>query len=125
MLFILVTALARAGAVTGTRPQLGPVEFEVQLHLIVAANEHSGSGRIPQTLDAVVKQLKQSLPYANYDPRPPLLIGSGDGGTLELKGVVSSDFFVGSPGTNQAPQTFYEFTLQQVKSIPVPPIHPP
>jgi len=91
------------------------LNFEVQLHLLVASNEKGQTSNIPQVLEAVVKQLKPSLPFANYNLAATFVNRVKDGGTLELKGVVSSDSFAGG-AANSPSQTFYEFTLFQVKS---------
>ena len=101
-----------AGASDG---KLDKINFEVQLHLLVASNERGETGNIPQSLEAVVKQLKSSLPFANYRLAATFVNRVKDGGTLEVKGVVSSDSFTNA-ATNPFSQTFYEFTLFQVKS---------
>lgn len=121
--FAMVVALANSTAVfgQGSNPQSAAadakheqLDFEVQLHLLVASSE-KGETNIPPALDAVIKQLKQSLPFANYHLTATFVNRVRDGGTLELKGVVSSDSFAGGAATSPS-QTFYEFTLFQVKS---------
>jgi len=91
------------------------LNFEVQLHLLVASNEKGGVSKIPPVLEAVVRQLKPALPFGNYNLAATFVNRVKDGGSLELKGVVSSDSFAGGMA-NSPSQTFYEFTLFQVKS---------
>lgn len=86
--------------------------YDVQLDLLIASNNPAEKGSTPQSLDAAIKQLRTSLPFANYRLATTFLNRVRDGGTLETRGVGSSlmTTLIG-PST----PTFYDFAFIQVK----------
>jgi hypothetical protein len=102
------------GASKPPEPKIARLNFEVQLHLLIASNETGEKGNVPQSLESVVKQLRPSLPYANYRVVATFVNRLTDGGTLELKGALSSALLTTGLPT-PLPQSAYEFTLFQVK----------
>lgn len=90
------------------------LNFEVQLHLLVASNMPSEKGNLPQSFDSVIKQLRPSLPFANYRLAATFVNRVKDGGTFEVSGVSASDWF-NTSSTAVASPTFYQITLSRLK----------
>ncbi len=86
--------------------------YDVQLDLLVASNNSAEKSSTPRSLDAAIRQLRTSLPFANYRLATTFLNRVKDGGTLESRGVGSSltTTLIG-PST----PTFYDFAFHQVK----------
>jgi hypothetical protein len=91
-----------------------PINYEVQLHLLVASNEAGEKGSVPQSLEPVIRQLKSYLSFANYRLAATFVNRVKDGGTLESKGLIPANVFTQAL-TNPAPQAAYEFTLRKIK----------
>ncbi|MFN2453177.1 MAG: hypothetical protein ABR577_03055 [Pyrinomonadaceae bacterium] len=90
------------------------VNHEVQLYLLVASNKAGEKSDVPQAVDGVIRQLKSSLPFANYKLTTTFLNRVRDGGNLQVSGIVGNAPF--APSTSSAP-TFYEFTLGNIRLI--------
>lgn len=89
------------------------INYEVQLHLLVTAEGAEGAARVPQTLDGVVRQLKASLPPADYRLAASFFNRVRDGGTFEVKTVGGSPFTTAQP--NPLSPAFFQFLLDGVK----------
>ncbi len=89
------------------------INHEVQLYLLSASNEPGARAQLPSSMDAVLKQLKASLPFSNFRLANTFLNRVKDGGTLEVSGVGTLSLS-NLPG-NAASPTFYRFNLQRVK----------
>lgn len=82
--------------------------LDVQLHLLLASNEPGDRNMLP-SLEPVVRQFKATLPLTNYRLAATFANRIKSGGTLEVKGVFSSDVFA------TIANSFYEFTMSQIK----------
>ena len=104
-----------AGAGASSSMTRDEVNYDVQMHLLVASNSGGAVERsnIPSSLDGAVKQLRASLPFTNYRLAMTFLNRVKDGGTLEASGVDSS-LFTTPVGPNTP--SFYDFACYQVKS---------
>ncbi|PWT88688.1 MAG: hypothetical protein C5B55_12690 [Blastocatellia bacterium] len=113
LLLVLLTAhtvSAQSSAGDASKPNL-----EVQLHLLVASNE-PGEGRLPTTLEPIVKQLRSTLQLTNYRLTATFANSVKNGNSLESKGVLPSDAFAQGPSG----PVFYEFTLQRITASEAP-----
>lgn len=88
------------------------VNLNLQLHLIVASNDATEKGTLPQSLEQTVRTLRASLPYANYRETTMLTGRVRNGGNLTIKGVANALFPVQS--TPSTP-IFYEWNLRNIK----------
>jgi hypothetical protein len=117
----LAFALACCGAVAaqdgGGPPRkdarADEVNYDVELHLLVNGEGAEGASKIPQTLDGVVRELKSSLPSADYKLAVTFISRVKDGGSLEVKTVGGSPF--AAPQSNPLTPTFFEFSLNDVR----------
>lgn len=89
------------------------INYEVQLHLLVTAGGAEAGAKVPQTLDGVVRQLKSSLPPAEYRLAATFINRVKDGGRLEVKTVGGSPFT--SSQLDPLNPTFFQFFLGNVK----------
>ena len=113
--FIIVTesvTLAQGQDVTALGAMRDEVNYDVQLDLIVASNNASETGSVPQSLSGIIKQLRTSLPFTNYRLTTTFINRVKDGGSLDSAGVGGSLL-----ATTIGPSTpnFYNFNLYQVK----------
>ncbi|HVG35791.1 MAG TPA: hypothetical protein VM911_22255 [Pyrinomonadaceae bacterium] len=105
-------ALAQEQGSTTAGTMREEVNYDVQLDLIVASNNPSEKGGVPESLSAIVKQLRASLPFTNYRLTTTFINRVKDGGTLETMGVGSSLL---ATTIGPSTPTFYNFNLSQVK----------
>jgi hypothetical protein len=94
------------------------LDYEVQLYLLLAANEANEANEkanVPQSLDPVIKQLRSSLSFTHYRLAATFVNRVKDGGTLESRGLVPSNLFTPANAT-PLPQAVYEFTLTKIKA---------
>lgn len=98
-------------AATSANRERQDTNLDVQLHLLVASNQAATESNVPRNLQAVVKDLKATLPFTNYSLGVTFLNRIRDGGTLQMKGVANS--LLSAPaGSN--PGTFYDFLLDKI-----------
>lgn len=90
------------------------VNHEVQLYLLVASNKADGKSNVPQALDPIIKQLKSSLPFADYRLTTTFFNRVRDKGNLRVSGIVGGSIFTAP--TSAAP-TFYQLMLTNVRSV--------
>jgi hypothetical protein len=93
-------------------PARDEADYDVQLDLLVASNNPAEKGSTPQSLDAAIRQLRTSLPFAHYRLATTFLNRVKDGGTLETRGVGNS-LMTTQIGPNTP--TFYDFAFYQLK----------
>lgn len=86
-------------------------DYEVQLYLLVASNDAGRGGETPRQLDAVVKQLRSSLPFAGYRLGATFLNRVRNAGTLEVSGVAASPLTSSQPTMPNTP-TFYQLNFE-------------
>jgi hypothetical protein len=102
------------GAARGqvARPE---INYEVQLYLLVTAEATAeGAAKVPQALDGVVRQLKTSLPPADYRLAATFINRVKSGGSFEANSV-------GGSAAQDSPQgmlmpAYYQFTFTDVRA---------
>ena len=92
------------------------VNHEVQLHLLVTAEGAEGAGRVPQSLEGVVRQLKASLPQSEYRLAATFINRIRDGGSFELRTVAGTLVGAGA-GPNQLPPGTFQISLSGVRLV--------
>jgi hypothetical protein len=111
---ISVTAFGQGSKPPATSVKADRINYEIQLHLLMASNEAGEKSNVPQSLESIVRQLKSSVPFANYRLAATFVNRVKDGGTLESKGLIPASQFA-PPATSPGPQAVYEFTLNKIK----------
>lgn len=91
----------------------GEANYDVELHLLVTGEGAEGTTKIPQALDGVVRQLKSSLPSADYKLAVTFISRVSDGGSLEVKTVGGLPF--SAPQPNPLTPAFFQFSLNDVR----------
>ena len=88
--------------------------LETQLYLIVGTNQDVAEPKLPPSLDAVVKQLRSSLPFKNYRLAATLINRVKNEGRLNLR-------WLGGPFATAASSavtpSFSEFNVRTVKLV--------
>jgi hypothetical protein len=87
--------------------------LDTQLYLVVATNQDVEDAKLPATLDAVIKQLRTSLPFKNYRLAATLINRVKNGGRLSLRWIGGPLMPTGA-ASNSNP-SFNEFKVVQVK----------
>ena len=87
-------------------------DYDVQFDLVVASNNAAEKGNLPQSLDATIRQLKASLPFAHYRLATTFLNRVKASGTLEARGV--GNFLITTSIGPNTP-TFYNYTFHHLK----------
>jgi hypothetical protein len=108
-----VEAAAQETASAAPKAVKNGVSHEVQFYLLAASNTSGGRRALPRELDGVVKQLRASLPYSNYESAATLLYRVKDGGPLEV-GIKGPS--VGGADFTNSPTT-YRFQLNGVRLV--------
>ena len=103
-----------SSTVTQSEKQEDETNLDTQLYLLVATNQEVADTKLPAALEAVVKQLRPSLPFKNYRLAATLINRVKNNGRLNLK-------WIGGPlGVSTAPSinpSFNEFKVNTVKVI--------
>jgi hypothetical protein len=104
-----------AQAAPQTDKQEEETNLDTQLFLLVATNKEVDDGKLPAALDAVVRQLRASLPFKNYRLAATLINRVKNDGRLNLK-------WIGGPLDTSGAVTatspnFNEFRVNNVKLI--------
>ena len=95
----------------------GEVNYEVQLHLLVTAEGAEASPRVPQALDAVVRQLKTTLPAADYRLAAAFVNRVRDGGGFNVKSMGAPPYAGPPQGAQGGPwNTTFQFSLNGVRA---------
>lgn len=119
-LVFTLAAAAEASAQDSDAPRQSPprveANHEVQLQLLVTADAASSAPKPPPSLDGVVRQLKSSLPPADYRVAVTLINRVRDGGALELKTVGGRPSGSAQAQGTSAP-SFLQLTLSNVRLI--------
>ncbi len=88
--------------------------LDVELYVIAATNQQPGEGKIPASLDPVMKQLRETLPFKNYSLETTLVNRVKNGGNLSLS------WFIGLlPNTSLSnrPPIFNEFSIARLNLV--------
>ncbi|HEX8180903.1 MAG TPA: hypothetical protein VF525_15260 [Pyrinomonadaceae bacterium] len=104
-----------AAVATTKDVQQEQINHEVQLYLLVASDASGERSNIPQSLDGAVRQLKDTLPFANYRLASTFMDRVRDGGTLEVSGV--GGFPLVTTPANSSTPTFFTFGLSGVTLV--------
>lgn len=117
-LLIVFAACAGAAAQDEGAGQQRPrprndTNHEVQLHLLVTSSDQREGVGVPRSLDGVVRQLRASLPPAEYRLAATFINRVKDGGGLEVRSVGSAPFTQGA--ANALTPTFFQFSLGDVR----------
>ena len=87
--------------------------LDTQLYLIVGTNQPVIDDKLPSSLDAVIKQMRATLPFKNYRLAATLINRVKNEGRLELS-------FIGGPmasagASSQYTPSFSQFKIRQVR----------
>jgi hypothetical protein len=93
----------------------GEINHEVQLYLLASTGE-AARGRVPDSLEGVVRQLRATLPPASYRTALTLVNRVRDGSNLEFRGV-SAPLLSPATAAPAAPntQTTFTYSLGRVR----------
>ncbi len=113
--FSSLTAFGQSSAPPATLVKVDRIDYEIQLYLLLAANEADEKANVPQSLDPIIRQLRSSLSFTHYRLAATFVNRVKDGGTVESRGLVPSNLFTPA-NTTPVPQAAYEFTLSKIKA---------
>ena len=117
MLLVLCLTLTALSA-RAQSPQTNPSDesnLDTQLHIIVGTNQDVADPKMPASLDAVVRQLRATLPFKNYRLAATLINRVKNEGKLDLSWVGGPLAPVGA--VSQATPSFGTFRLRQLKLV--------
>jgi hypothetical protein len=113
---MFVTAAASVSAQTPAPPLDSEANLDTQLYLIVATNQDVDDSKMPSSLDAVVKQLRASLPFKNYRLAATLVNRVKNEGRLDLRWI-GGPFAAPSGAASAVNPSFSEFKVGSVKLV--------
>ena len=87
--------------------------LDTQLYLIVATNQTVPDEKLPSSLDGVIKQLRNTLPFKNYRLATTMLHRVKNEGRVELSWIGGPLAAAGSSAT--LTPSFSQFKVRQVK----------
>ena len=87
--------------------------LDTQLYLLVATNQPVEDARLPASLDAVIKQLRTSLPFKNYRLAATLINRVRNGGRLSLRWIGGS--LMPAAAASSTNPSFNEFKVVHVR----------
>ncbi len=85
--------------------------LDLELYLLAASDAAVGGSKLPRALEAVVRQLRATLPFESYRLTATMLNRTRNGGRLDVKGVGATPF---SKVAAPAP-LFSEYSASAVK----------
>jgi hypothetical protein len=91
--------------------------LDTQLYLIVATNQDVDDGKLPSSLDSVIKQLRASLPFKNYRLAATLVNRVRNEGRLDLRWIGGPFAVPSGTAASSVTPSFSEFKVQQVKLV--------
>jgi hypothetical protein len=106
-----IVAQAQNSALTSSDAQRGEIGHRVQVQLLVASNIVTAKTNYPASLEAVVKQLKSSLPFKTHYLIATYIYNVADSSTLDVSDVTYAAF---EPGEGLTP-TFLNLGLSGIK----------
>lgn len=112
VVFCISVVTNTASAQSTDRQADAGVDLETQLYLLVGTDQAAGDQKLPSVLDPVVKQLRTSLPFKNYQLAATLINRVKNNGRLNLR-------WVGGPMLSTAAATantpsFNDFRINNV-----------
>ncbi len=90
--------------------------LDLELYVIAATNQQPREGKMPASLDPVMKQLRETLAFKNYSLATTLVNLVKNGGNLSLNWIVSPNS--NPPSSASATPTFNQFSITQLKIAP-------
>jgi hypothetical protein len=111
---MFVTAVAPVSAQTQTPPLDSEANLDTQLYLIVATNQDVDDAKLPSSLDAVIKQLRGSLPFKNYRLAATLVNRVKNEGRLDLRWIGGP---FAAPSAAASAASFSEFKVGSIKLV--------
>src|SRR2546423_6014011 len=86
LLTITCTAVAQQSQpLAQAQPRASAANINVQIYLLVGSNQQAQDERLPQSLDAVMRELRSSLPFRSYRVMTTLVGRVQDGSRLNLR----------------------------------------
>jgi len=123
----LFAALSLMAAVVNVQAQTTPTttpsqaestdetNLETQLFLIMGTNQDVDDSKMPASLDAIVRQLRATLPFKNYRLAAPLINRVKNEGSLQLNWIGGP---LASPsGASAGNPSFSHFNVRQVRLV--------
>ncbi len=90
--------------------------LDTQLYLIVATNQDIDDAKLPASLDAVIRQLRASLPFKNYRLAATLVNRVKNEGRLNLRWI-GGPFATPSGSASAATPSFSDFNIRTVRLV--------
>jgi hypothetical protein len=113
---MLITATAPAAfCQDSSQRREDDATFDLELYVIAASNQQPREGKIPASLEPVVRQLRETLPFKNYSLETTLLNRVKNGGQLSLNWIVGQPLTPSSSPTSTP--VFNEFSIGLVKLV--------
>jgi len=106
-------ALAQDSSQTRTPGRDEQINLDVELYAI-AATSLPREGKIPASLDAVVKQLRDTLPFRNYSLESASVNRVKNGGNLSLNWLIGA---LPNPSLSNRPPIFGEFSIGRLSLV--------
>lgn len=91
--------------------------LDVLIHMLAASNSAAQKGGLPPTLEPVVKQLRDSLPFTAHRPVMALVYRVSDG-ILTAKGISPLAISSGSVPVNMVTTSFYNLRMSNLSVEP-------
>lgn len=116
--FVALTLSVGAMSVNAQQPTSSldvEANLDTQLYLIVATNQDVDDGKLPSSLDSVIKQLRASLPFKNYRLAATLVNRVRNEGRLDLRWIGGPFAVPSGTAASSVTPSFSEFKVQQVK----------
>jgi hypothetical protein len=89
--------------------------FDLELYVSAASDQQPREGKIPASLDPVIRQLRETLSFKNYSLETTLLNRVKNGGQLSLNWIVGQPSSPSSSPTSTP--VFNEFSIGLVKRV--------
>ena len=89
------------------------INYEAQLHLLMASNEADARASPTPALESAVRQLRTSLPFVNYRLVGAFLCRVRDSGIVEVRGV--GNFGLAPTAASPTVPVFYELLLSRLR----------
>ena len=89
--------------------------LETQLFLILGTNQDVSDSRLPASLEPVVKELRETLPFRNYRLSATLINRVKNGGRLDLSWVGGT--LASRSDASSLTPSFSQFRLREVKVV--------
>lgn len=113
VLFLLAATLSVQAQTPETRGD--ETNLETQLFLILGTNQDVADPKLPASLDPVIKELRETLPFKNYRLAATLINRVKNGGRLDLSWVGGT---LASRGdASSLTPSFSQFRLREVKVV--------